>query len=119
MEEGREEGNSRRERPWNDEELEKIPKKELLKWLQQNANNSFLQQHSTDNKSLLIKAFNTLFARNDYWRGEQDEQELFRYHNTECPSLTTLVLRYLSKNIRAFLQELIEKLPEVLRSPSS
>ena len=124
MDGGGEGGHSRRERPWNKEELEKISKKELIDWLQQNANNSFLQQHQLQgkvsnvakkNKSVLIKAFNILFERNDSWRTVQDEP--VRYRDTFCQSLKTLVLRYVAKNIKVFLQELVEKLPEVRHSP--
>jgi len=127
-------GNSKRERPWNSGELEKISKKELIEWLQQNANNSFLQQHQLQgklsnvakkNKSVLIKAFNILFERNDSWRESKDEEETKHFRDTFCrirvaplQSLKVIVLRYLAKNIKFFHKDLLRKLPEVCGSLS-
>jgi len=137
MDGGGEGGHSRRERPWNKEELEKISKKELIDWLQQNANNSFLQQHQLQgkvsnvakkNKSVLIKAFNILFERNDSWRESKDEEETKQFRDTFCrirvvplQSLKVIVLRYLAMNIKFFHKELLRKLPQVARclSPTS
>jgi len=120
---------SRRERPWNKEELEKISKKELIEWLQQNANNSFLQQHQLQgkvsyvakkNKTVLIKAFNTLFEQNDSWRDSKDEEESKRYRETFCrprvdalQPLKVIVLRFFAKNINTYQKRLIADLPEV------
>jgi len=122
----------RRERPWDDQQLAMVSKKELIEWLQQNASNSFLKKHGLQgkvanvakkNKKVLDESFRALFeegASEDSFRQEKDEEETKVYRETFCRPkvrsvrpLKLLMLNFVGMNIKVYHKALLKFLPNV------